>query len=136
MEAQRLEQELALLRSAYPDLEHVRQDELDWVRISSYPLPDGWEYQGAAISAAEVAFRIPTQIGEAPYAFFVRPRLTLAGGRVPDHYTAEAATPWGQDFAQFSWAIEGSWVPKTDIRAGANILNFARSFAQRLGDIE
>lgn len=63
MEAQRLEQELALLRSAYPDLEHVRQDELDWVRISSYPLPDGWEYQGAAVSAAEVAFRIPTQIG-------------------------------------------------------------------------
>jgi len=136
MEAQRLEQELALLRSAYPDLEHIRQDELDWVRIRSYPLPDGWEYQRAAVSTAEVAFRIPAQIGEAPYAFFVRPRLTLSEGRTPANYTAEAATPWGQDFAQFSWAIEGSWVPKANIRAGANMLNFARSFAQRLGETE
>ena len=38
----------------------------------------------------------------------------------------------GSDFAQFSWSPLEPWVPKTDIRAGANLLNFARSFAERL----
>ena len=42
------------------------------------------------------------------------------------------STPWGDDFAQFSWSPLEPWVPKADIRAGANMLNFARSFAERL----
>ena len=36
------------------------------------------------------------------------------------------------DFAQFSWSPLEPWQPKADIRAGANMLNFARSFADRL----
>jgi len=58
--------------------------------------------------------------------------ITLVGGGTPNNYTAPVSTPWGSDFAQFSWSPLEPWVPKTDIRAGANMLNFARSFAERL----
>jgi hypothetical protein len=132
MEAERLEEELALLRSGYPGLEYRPVDGAHWVRIPAYAIASGWEYGGAAIGSVEIAFQIPTQAGQAPYAFYVRPRVTLAAGRTPSNYTATATTPWGGDFAQFSWAPLEPWVPKTDIRAGANMLNFARSFAERM----
>jgi hypothetical protein len=69
--------------------------------------------------------------GQAPYAFRVRPQLARADGGQPGNYTYPVATPWGADWGQFSWSpLE--WVPRADIRAGANMLNFARSFADRL----
>jgi hypothetical protein len=132
MDAERLEQELLLLRSAYPDLEYRSVDGAHWVRSPAYPIASGWESAGAAIASVEIVFQIPAQAGQAPYAFYVRPVITLAGGGIPSNYTATAATPWGGDFAQFSWAPLEPWVPKADIRAGANMLNFARSFAERL----
>lgn len=130
MGTERLEQELALLRSAYPDLEY----RLDWVRLPAYPVPSGWAYQGTAISEAEIAFQIPGQAGQAPYAFYVRPAFTLAAGGTPSNYTATVTTPWGGDFAQFSWSPNEPWIPKTEIRSGANLLNFARSFRDRLAE--
>lgn len=132
MQAERLEQELALLGSAYPDLEYRVVDGVHWVRIPAYTVPSGWAHQGNAVAEAEIAFQIPTQAGQAPYAFYVRPPLTLAAGGTPSNYTATATTPWGSDFAQFSWSPNEPWVPKADIRTGANMLNFARSFAERL----
>jgi len=132
MDSERLEQELALLRTAYPDLEYHLAEEAHWVRIPAYPVPAGWAYQGTAISEAEIAFQIPTQAGQAPYAFYVRPAFSLAAGGTPSNYTATATTPWGGDFAQFSWSPNEPWIPKAEIRAGANMLNFARSFAERL----
>jgi hypothetical protein len=135
MEAERLEQELALLRSAYPDLEYRLVEGAHWVRIPTHPVPSGWAYQGAEVVTAEIAFQIPAQAGQAPYAFYVRPAITLALGGTPSNYTATAATPWGDEFAQFSWSPNEPWVPKADIRAGANMLNFARSFTERLGGL-
>lgn len=132
MDAERLEQELALLGSAYPDLEYRLVEGAHWVRIPAYPLPAGWAQWGTAISEAEIAFQIPSQAGQAPYAFYVRPAFTLAAGGTPSNYTPTATTPWGGDFAQFSWSPNEPWIPKADIRAGANMLNFARSFAERL----
>jgi hypothetical protein len=125
---ERLEQELELLRTAYPDLEHRPVDGAHWVRIPSYPVPEGWSHP-----TVEVAFQIPAQAGQAPYAFCVRPALCLAGGGMPSNYSPTAATPWGGDWTQFSWSPL-QWVPKADIRAGANMLNFARSFADRLAE--
>lgn len=132
MDAERLEQELALLRTAYPDLEYRLVDEAHWIRIPSYAVPAGWAHEDVAVVAAEIAFQIPAQAGQAPYAFYVRPPFTLAVGGTPSNYTATATTPWGSDFAQFSWSPNETWMPKADIRAGANMLNFARSFAERL----
>jgi len=129
MDAERLEQELSLLRTAYPELEHRVIDGAHWGRIPEYTVPEGWSAR-----AVEIAFQIPAQAGQAPYAFFVRPHLQLANGNQPTNYTPTVATPWGSDFAQFSWSPADQWMPKVDIRDGANMLNFARSFADRLED--
>jgi hypothetical protein len=128
MHVQRVEQELELLRTAYPDLDGRLVDGAHWVRLQSYPVPEGWSH-----SNVEVAFQVPAQAGQAPYAFWVRPALRLAGGGTPSNYAAAASTPWGGDWAQFSWSPL-TWMPKADIRAGANMLNFARSFADRLAE--
>jgi Prokaryotic E2 family E len=127
MDPERLEHELELLRTVYPDLEYRSVEGEHWVRIPAYRVPEGWSNR-----EVEVAFQIPGQAGQAPYALYVRPALRLAGGGSPSNYTPTATTPWGDDFAQFSWSPVGPWLPKTDIRAGANMLNFARSFADRL----
>jgi Prokaryotic E2 family E len=124
----RLQQELELLRTGYPDLEYCLVGGAHWVRIPSYPVPEGWSH-----SRVEVAFQIPGQAGQAPYAFWVRPALRLVGGGTPTNYTPTATTPWGNDWAQFSWSPL-QWVPKADILAGANMLNFARSFGDRLAE--
>ena len=134
MDAERLEQELELLRSGYPDLEYRLVDGANWVRIPAYPVPDGWVAADEPVAAVEIVFQIP-QVGQAPYAFRTRPVITLAGGGAPSNYTAPVFTPWGNEFAQFSWSPLETWVPKTDIRAGANMLNFARSFADRLKEL-
>jgi hypothetical protein len=134
MDTERLEQELELMRTGYPDLEYRFVDEAHWVRIPAYPVPEGWVARERPVAEVEIVFQIP-QAGQAPYAFRTRPVITLAAGRTPDRYTAPVSTPWGADFAQFSWTPLESWVPKADIRAGANMLNFAHSFADRLKDL-
>lgn len=127
MNEQRLNDELALLRSVYPDLEHRLEAGVNWERVPSYPVPHGWSSR-----VVEVAFQIPNQPGQAPYAFWTRPALLLASGAAPSNYAANVATPWGSGFSQFSWAPTNPWLPAEDIRAGANMLNFVRSFADRL----
>jgi hypothetical protein len=127
MDAERLQQELDLLRMAYPDLEHTVVADVHWVRIPSYPVPAGWSHP-----QVQVACQIPPSAGQAPYGFFVKPALRLSNGGVPSNYTASAATPWGGDWSMFSWSPLDNWVPKADISAGANMLNFVRSFADRL----
>lgn len=122
----RVHEELNLLRTAYPDLEYLEDAGAHWVRIPSYPVPEGWSH-----SMVEVCFQIPSSPGQAPYAFRVRPGLQLAGDGQPDRYTYPVSTPWGEDWGQFSWSPV-DWIPKEDVRAGANMLNFARSFADRL----
>jgi len=134
MDAERLAAELELLRGAFPDLEYREAGEGRWVRIPEYPLPAGWQRAGSPQAVAEVAFQIPAQAGAAPYAFFVRPILELAAGGEVGNYTVPAQTPWGADFAKFSWQPD-SWTPKADVRAGSSMLVFARSFAERLGEL-
>jgi hypothetical protein len=130
MDEQRLAEELALLRAAYPDLEDRRADGAVWARIPTYPVPDGW-----SAPSVEIAFQIPILAGQAPYAFYVRPPLKLANGNAPSNYTPTATTPWGGDFAQFSWSPLQQWIPKANLREGANMLNFARSFADRFREL-
>jgi hypothetical protein len=123
-----VEANLALLRTPYPDLEYRLEGGVHWVRIPSYPLPAGiW-----TVDAVEVAFRIPAQPGEAPYGFWVRPRLTLERGGTINNYTSPASTPWGTEWGQFSFSPADPWQPKADVRAGVNMLNVARGIADRL----
>jgi len=122
----RVGEELDLLRTAFPDLDYREEGGVHWVRLPSYPVPPGW-----TPGQVEVCFQIPAMAGQAPYAFRVRPQLVRADGSQPGNYTYPVATPWGAAWGQFSWSPL-AWVPKADMRAGANMLNFARSFADRL----
>lgn len=122
---ERIAQELALLATVYPDLEW-RSDAL-WVRIPAFPVPAGdW-----VESEAEVAFRVPPTEGEQPYAFFVRPGLTTTDGQPITNYTFPVHTCFGEGWGQFSWAPE-TWAPHVEITRGSNMLNFVRSFSDRL----
>jgi hypothetical protein len=125
---ERVQEELELLRAAHPNLEYRQEGSAHWVRIPSYPVPEGW-----SLDVVEVAFQIPSSPGQAPYGFWVRAGLELAGGGRPNNYTYPVTTPWGDDWGQFSWSPV-TWVPKEDIRAGANMLDFVRSFGDRLGE--
>jgi hypothetical protein len=125
-----VEDNLALLRTAYPDLEYCLDGGMHWVRIPSYPLPAGiW-----TVDSVEVAFRVPAQPGEAPYGFWVLPGLMLAGGGTINNYTFPASTSWGSGWGQFSFSLAEPWQPKADVRAGLNMLSFARGIADRLAE--
>jgi hypothetical protein len=128
--SERLNEELVLLREAWPDLEHQNAAGADWVRIPAYPCQASiW---GRA--EVEVAFVVPAEPGQAPYAFRVRPGLELPEGQAIANYAYPVDTPWGADWGQFSWSPTGPWVPTVDIRLGPNMLTFARSFSIRLSE--
>ena len=121
---ERINQELALLRSRYPDLEY--RSEGRWVRLPRYPLPPGWSR-----SETDVAFQIPTQYpGNPPYGFCVPAGLTF-GGQRPSNSSDNNSPPFGGAWLLFSWQPDGGWVPTTDLRAGHNLLNWAIGFRQR-----
>jgi hypothetical protein len=123
---ERIEQELALLRSVYPGIEW-HPDSL-WLVVPSYVLPDGiWDH-----SEIELAIQMPPNLpGQQPYGFWVRPNLTLKNGKAPENYSFPVQVPLGEDWGQFSWAPI-TWEPQADIAAGSNMLNFVRSIADRL----
>ena len=122
-----LEQELELLRLIHPDLEYRQEAGLHWVRIASWTLPAGVFDK----SSVGVAFQVPPLAGQAPYGFWVHPGLQLATGGSPGNYTYPIATPWGADWGQFSWS-PCNWTPTAEIRSGSNMLEFIRSFNDRL----
>lgn len=122
-----VEANLALLRAAYRDLEHTVVDGVHWIRIPVYPIPGLF-----TVRSAEVAFRIPSQPGEAPYGFWVRPGLALVSGATISNYSYPTTTGWGTDWGQFSLSPVGVWQPKADVQAGPNMLHFARGIADRL----
>lgn len=124
-----VESNLALLREAHPRLEVRGADGITWVRIPAHPLPDVWEQ-----AEADIAFRITSAAGEAPYGFWARPRLTLRAGGAVNNYTFPATTPWGPDWGQFSFSPSEQWQPKADIRFGPNLLRYARGIADRLAE--
>jgi hypothetical protein len=127
---ERVEAEIALLKGRFPELE-IRPDL--WCRFPEYRLAAGiWN-----VEVVELAFRIPAQLpGEQPYAFWVRPPLTLAAGGTPRNYTPNVTIDLGAGWGQFSWAPE-VWAPSPTIETitlGTNMVNFVESFAVRLWD--
>jgi hypothetical protein len=123
----RIEEELVLLRAWFGErLEYAPAGH--WVKISSYCLPkELW-----SPAEVEVAFQIPELIpGQAPYSFHVRPGVVLvATGRAPDNYTYPTSNPWGDGWGTFSWQLE-PWQPGARASDGSNVLDFARSIAER-----
>jgi hypothetical protein len=128
MTSSRVSEEVALIRGRYSDLD-FRDCDL-WGRLQAYPIPSAW-----GVEAAEVAFRVPENpLGEQPYGFWVRPALQLPGGGSPSNSSGPVETGFGSGWQQFSWAPE-AWAPNPDIRKGTTMLDFVRSFTQRLCEV-
>lgn len=73
--------------------------------------------------------------GQAPYAFWVRGGLALSGGAQPTNYTfPSTSTPWGDEWGQFSWQ-PASWAPGPQPGQGTTMVDFVRSFADRLREL-
>jgi hypothetical protein len=123
----RIDEELQLLRTWFGErLQYSAEG--NWVKIDTYCLdPALW-----SPSQVEVAFQIPEGLpAQAPYAFQVRPGVTLVStGGAPSNYTFPTSNPWGDGWGTFSWQLE-IWAPGARAHDGSNTLDFARSIADR-----
>jgi hypothetical protein len=102
----------------------------NWFLIKNYPLPQGWSSRHA-----DIAFRAqPDYPGTPPYGFWVPAGLRF-NDALPSNYQEPVADnpPFAGQWGMFSWTPD-QWKPTTDLRAGSNLLNFALSFAVRLGE--
>lgn len=129
----RVDEELALLRVRFPDLEY--RPEGQWIRLPEYKVPaEVW-----VPAVVQIAFQIPPAVATAPYAFHARAlagesaELRLAGDAAILNTTQPTTTPWGSDWTTFSWQLE-AWEPATPIEAGTTMLQFARSIASRFAE--
>jgi hypothetical protein len=124
---ERIQQELDLLKTRYPELVYVPEGQ--WVRIPTYPLPGGWNR-----TATEIAFQIPPSYpGTPPYGIYV-PAGIQHNGKSPGSYKepADNRPPFPGDWGIFSWQPDdGQWRPTTDPRTGPNLLNWVDGFATR-----
>ncbi len=121
---ERLQAELDLMRTRYPDLEY--RSEARWVRIPAYPLPPRWNR-----TQTDIAFQIPAQYpGSPPYGFYVPSGLRF-DGQTPNNCAENNAPPFGGSWMLFSWQPEGNWIPTADLRSGHNLLNWVIGFRQR-----
>jgi hypothetical protein len=128
----RIEQELALLREHYSEVEHREHGGDDWFRLPSYPFPAGWQLGSASVTSASIVFRIGIAYpsGE-PYGFYGPAGLNFSG-TAPTNPGSGANPPFAGSWQHFSWAPDGSWAPTADARRGSNLLTWTRSFGQRL----
>ena len=127
----RIEQEFALLREHYPDVEHQEHGGEDWFRLATYLLPAGWRVAAASVTSVPVVFRVGVAYpsGE-PYGFYAPAGINFSGS-TPTNPGSGTTPPFSGPWQHFSWAPDGSWAPTADVRRGSNLLVWARSFSQR-----
>jgi hypothetical protein len=122
MEA-RIQKELELLRSLWPNLEY--KPDCRWVKIPDYCLPEGWSLQ-----RTDVAFQIPIGYpGTPPYGICVLAGLSIGGLRA-NNYTEPASVPFSGVWGMLSWSAQ-SWYPTADLVTGSNLRGWVLTFADR-----
>lgn len=128
----RIEQELALLRGAYPEVEHLESNGEDWFRLPAYPFPDGWRMGDNTIEKCPVVFKLTATYPTAqPYGFMAPNGINFKGA-APGNSGLVPISAFPGTWIQFSWQPDGNWEPKSEAVGGSNILSWVRSFAQRL----
>ena len=121
---ERVEEELRLLRTRYPDLEYVAQGY--WIRVKGYPLPKGWNRD-----VTEVAFQI-VAAPAAPYGIYVPSGLCFNGQMPANYNDSSGSVPFPGTWGMFSWSPgEGEWRPGATVSNGTNYLNWALGFSIR-----
>jgi hypothetical protein len=129
---ERIDKEIALLRTRYPHLEYRADGR--WVRIPAYRLPKGWRPR-----TTDVAFQIPaTYPGGPPYGIYVLSGIRF-GGDLPANYTEPATTqpPFGGSWGIFSWSTaDGQWraTAEPDPVRGYSLLSWVNGFADRFSE--
>jgi hypothetical protein len=128
----RIAQELDLLRSSYPDVEHIEHNGEDWFRLPTYRFPPGWQTGASPVTTAPIVFKIsPGHPAQEPYGFLAPTGLNH-GGAAPNNTSVVGGVPFEGSWIQFSWAPDGTWTPASDPAKGSNLLSWAWSFSDRL----
>lgn len=130
----RMVEELTLLRENFAGVEHLEQAGEDWFMLPRYSFPAGWRIGQDAIEFASVAFKILAAYPSAePYGFLAPAGVNFKGSP-PGNAGSAIKVPFSGEWQHFSWQPDGSWAPAHEVRAGSNLLIWARSFAQRLAE--
>ena len=125
----RLEEELSLIASVFRNV--IRSG--DWFLIpdDSRAVRHGW-----TPNPFPVAFHAqPGHPGQVPYGIYL-PSSTQIGGQTPNDFSVTASNrpPFAAQWGVLSWqgdADRKPWVSRTNIREGANLLNFVLTFEER-----
>lgn len=122
----RIQDELALLRTRYPDLEF--REEGQWVLLPKYNAPDGlW-----SCLWPDICFQIHSAYpGQKPYGFYVRLPFALLSGTEILNVTPSEEPPFDGAWLKFSWDAP-DWHATDELQAGSNLLNWALTFRKRL----
>ena len=127
---ERIQQELTLLRNYYPEVEYVEAGQ--WILIRDYVLPSNPPWSKVKM---EVCFQIPVAYpGAPPYGFYVPSDLKCGENPPQNNYKADppAKPPFEGSWGLFSWSVSEPWRATADLKTGANLTNFVRTFADRL----
>ncbi len=127
----RIEQELALLRQHYGEIEHTEVAGDDWFKLPRYCLPPGWRIGDEAVEEVPIAFFVTAAHPEpAPYGFLVPSGLNFNGAAPGSTRKPPKPPPFEGDWLHFSWSVE-NWAATNDAQKGSNLLAWCRGFATR-----
>jgi hypothetical protein len=127
----RIEQELALLRQTYGEVEHTELAGEDWFRLPRYPLPPGWRLGETTIEQIPLIFLIKADYpGAPPYGFLAPLGLNFNGNAPGSTGGPPKPSPFAGDWMHFSWSVE-SWAATADVNKGSNLRSWCRSFGER-----
>ena len=127
----RIEQELALLRQHYGEVEHVEVAGDDWFMLPRYLLPPGWRIKDVSVEHIPVVFLVgPGHPGALPYGFMGPEGINFNGAPPTNIGGPPKPPPFAGAWTHFSWSVD-DWAVTADIARGSNLLSWARGFAQR-----
>lgn len=128
MSEDRLDQELNLLRSLFPDL--LCDEQRKWVLLPGYRLPEGMEWNKEVMDICiEIKAGFP---GVAPYGIYVPADLRYGNEEPKSWHASPGNKPsFSGNWGFLSWSPEQEWKAGADVISGSNLLNFVLSFSDR-----
>jgi hypothetical protein len=128
----RIEQELALLRQQYGEVEHAEVAGEDWFKLSRYRMPEGWQIGDSVTTEIPIAFLIKADYpGSPPYGFLAPAGLNFKGTTPGSTGGPPKPPPFEGNWLHFSWSVE-NWAATSDVTKGSNLMAWCRSFGERL----